>query len=76
MEYGFIRPERLWPENNKGYRYILVAIDNLSEYGWTVPLKNKNAQEASFENCPWLLKKKTKIIWNWWRKKNCGQNFY
>ena len=32
------------PENNRGYRYILVVIDNFSKYGWTVPLKNKNAQ--------------------------------
>ena len=31
-------------ENNKGYRYVLVVIDNFSKYGWTVPLKNKNAQ--------------------------------
>ena len=32
------------PKNNRGYRYVLVIIDNLSKYGWTVPLKNKNAQ--------------------------------
>ena len=32
------------PENNRGYRYVLVVIDNFSKYGWTVPLKNKNAQ--------------------------------
>ena len=32
------------PENNKGYRYVLVVIDNFSNFGWTVPLKNKNAQ--------------------------------
>ena len=40
------------PENNKGYRYVLVIIDNFSKYGWTVPLKNKNAQtiKNSFEN--------------------------
>ena len=31
------------PENNRGYRYVLVIIDNFSEFGWTVPLKNKNA---------------------------------
>ena len=29
------------PENNKGYRYVLVNIDNFSKYGWTVPLKIK-----------------------------------
>ena len=32
------------PENNRGCRYVLVIIDNFSEFGWTVPLKNKNAQ--------------------------------
>ena len=40
------------PENNRGYRYVLVVIDNFSKYGWTIPLKNKNAQtiKDSFEN--------------------------
>ena len=40
------------PENNRGYRYVLVIIDNFSKYGWTLPLKNKNAQtiKDSFEN--------------------------
>ena len=39
------------PENNRGYRYVLVIIDNFSKFGWTEPLK-KNAQviEDSFEN--------------------------
>ena len=32
------------PENNKGYRYVLATIDNFSKFGWTIPLKNKNAQ--------------------------------
>ena len=32
------------PENNKGYRYVLVIIDNFSEFGGTVPVKDKNAQ--------------------------------
>ena len=31
------------PENNRGYRYVLVIIDNFSKYGWTIPLKNENA---------------------------------
>ena len=30
-------------ENNRGYRYVLVVIDKFSKFGWTVPLKNKNA---------------------------------
>ena len=32
------------PENNRGYKYVLVFIDNFSQFGWTVPLKNRNAQ--------------------------------
>ena len=32
------------PENNRGHRYILVVIDNFTEFGWTVPLKNENSQ--------------------------------
>ena len=32
------------PENNRRYRFVLVIIDNFSKCGWTVPLKNKNAQ--------------------------------
>ena len=40
------------PENNRGYRYVLVIIDNFSKFGWTVPLKNKNSQtiKDSFES--------------------------
>ena len=40
------------PENNRGYRYVLVIIDNFSKFGWTIPLKNKKAQtkKDSFEN--------------------------
>ena len=40
------------PENNRGYRYVLVIIDNFSKYGWTVPLKNRNALtiKDSFES--------------------------
>ena len=40
------------PKNNRGYRYVLVVIDNFSKFGWTVSLKNKNAQKIkdSFEN--------------------------
>ena len=32
------------PKNNKGYRYILVEIDNFSKFGWTVPLRDKFAR--------------------------------
>ena len=35
------------PENNVGYRYILVVFDNFKECGWTIPLKNKYAQSTT-----------------------------
>ena len=38
-DYGF--------KNNKGYRYILVVVDNFSKYGWTIPLKNKYGQSIT-----------------------------
>ena len=40
------------PENNRNYRYVLVIIDSFSKFGWTVHLKNINAQtiKDSFEN--------------------------
>ena len=28
------------PESNRGYRYVLVIIENLSEFGWTVLLRS------------------------------------
>ena len=34
-------------KNKKGYRYILVVIDNFSKFGWTIPLKNKYAQSIT-----------------------------
>ena len=34
-------------KNNKGYRYILVVIDNFSKFGWTIPLKNKYEQSIT-----------------------------
>ena len=39
------------PKNNRGQSYVLIIIDNLSKFGWTVPLENKNAQtiKDSFE---------------------------
>ena len=32
---------------NKGYRFILVVIDNFSKFGWKIPLKNKYAQSIT-----------------------------
>ena len=52
------------PENIRGYRYVLVVIDNFSEFGWTIPLKNKNAKtiRGSFENIIFNSKRKPNLI--------------
>ena len=52
------------PENNRGYRYVFVIIDNFSKFGWTIPLKNKNAQtiKDSFENILISSKRKPNLI--------------
>ena len=51
------------PKNNRGYRCVLVIIDNLSKFGWTVPLKIKKAQtiKDSFENVLISSKRKTRF---------------
>ena len=51
-------------EKNRGYRYVLVTIDNFSKYGWTVPLKNKNAItiKDSFETILINLKRSPNLI--------------
>ena len=61
------------PENNRGYRYVLVTIDNFSKYGWTIPLKNKNAQtiKDSFENILINSKRKPNLI-----ETDRGKEFY
>ena len=61
------------PENNKGYRYVLVTIDNFSKFGWTTPLKNKNAQtiKDSFENILIISKRKPNLI-----ETDRGKEFY
>ena len=50
--------------NNRGYRYILVIIDIFSKFGWTILLKNKNAQtiKDSFENILISSKRKPNLI--------------
>ena len=52
------------PENIRGYRHVLVIIDNFSRYGSTVLLKNKYAQtiKNSFENMLIYSKRKPKLI--------------
>ena len=61
------------PENNRGYRYVLVVIDNFSNFGWTVPLKTKNAQtiKDSFENILISSKRKPNLI-----ESDRGKEFY
>ena len=61
------------PENNKGYRYVLVTIDKFSKFGWTIPLKNKNAQtiKDSFENILISSKRKPNLI-----ESDRGKEFY
>ena len=61
------------PENNRGYRYVLVTIDNFSKFGWTSPLKNKNAQtiKDSFENILISSKRKPNLV-----ESDRGKEFY
>ena len=61
------------PENNRGYRYVLVIIDSFSKFGWTVPLKNKNDQTIrdSFENILIISKRKPNLI-----ESDRGKEFY
>ena len=60
------------PQNNRNYRYVTVTIDNFSKFGWTMPLKNKNAQtiKDSFENIL-INSKKTDLI-----ESDRGKEFY
>ena len=51
------------PENNKNYRYVLVIIDNFSKFGWTILLKNKNAQTIK-DSRKYFDKFKTKTKFN------------
>ena len=61
------------PENHRGCRYVLVVIDNFSKFGWTIPLKNKNAQtiKDSFENILISSKRKPNLI-----ETDRGKEFY
>ena len=57
-------PKDYGPENNRGYRYVLVTIDNFSKFDWTVPIKNKNAQKIkdSSENILISSRRKPNLI--------------
>ena len=51
-------------ENNRGYRFVLVVIDNFSKFVRTLPLKSKHGRlmKDSFENII-ISSKKTKVSW-------------
>ena len=61
------------PENNRGYTYVHVTIDNFSKFGWTVPIKNKIAQtiKDSLENILISSKRKPGLI-----ESDRGNEFY
>ena len=61
------------PKNNKVYRYVLVVLDIFSNFGWTVPLKNKNAItiKDSFENILIGSKRQPNLI-----ETDRGKEFY
>ena len=61
------------PKDNRGFRYVLVTIDNFSKYGWTIPPKNKNAQtiKDSFENILINSKRKPNLV-----ESDRGKEFY
>ena len=50
------------PENNRGYRYVLVIIDNFSIFGWTIPLKKSSNNKRLFRKKYYKFKKHTNSI--------------
>ena len=66
-------PKDYGPKKNRGYRYVLVIIDNFSKFGWTIPLKNKNAQTIKdcFEKIRISSKRKPGLI-----ESDRGKEFY
>ena len=65
--------ENYGPENNRGYRYVLVVIDNFSKFGWTIPIKNKKAItiKDSFENILISSKRRPNLM-----ESDRGKEFY
>ena len=35
------------PEKHRGYRYVLVVIDNSTRFSWPIPFKNENAENIN-----------------------------
>ena len=64
MEFRYLDLKGNGPEKNRGYRYVLVIIDNFLKIGFTIPLKNKNAQtiKDSFEKTLISSKRKPNLI--------------
>ena len=48
---------------NSGYRYILMAIDVFSKYGWSVPLKFKTGEEVAKAFQKIFKENKPKKLW-------------
>ena len=61
------------PENNRGYRYVLVITDNFSKFGWTKAPKNKSSItiKDSFKNILINSKRKPNLI-----ETDRGKEFY
>ena len=55
-------------ENKRGYRYVLVTIDNFSKFGWTT---NAQTIKDSFENILIGSKRKPNVI-----ETDLGKEFY
>ena len=71
--FGKLDLEDYGPENNRGYRNVLVIIDNFSKFGWTLPLRTENAQtiKDTFENILISSKRKANLI-----KSDRGKEFH
>ena len=65
------------PDKNRGYRHVLVLIDNFSMFGFTLPLKNKNAQtiKDSFEKNSDSSKRKSYLFESDREKELFNSNF-
>ena len=48
--------------NNKGFRFIVVMIDNFSKYLWAIPLKNENGKTITDEFSIVLSKSKRRPL--------------
>ena len=54
------------PVNKTEYLYTSVTIDKFFKYGWTVPLKNKNARnkkDTETTKEKEAMSKKSKLLW-------------